>query len=107
MVKGVKAMAKTCTITIRVDKETKQAIEYLYGRFGLTVSDAVNIFFSKSLMEHGLPFDMKLAYNQETLDAMREARDIMSGKIQAKAYTNVDEMLADILAEKNDDDADD
>jgi DNA-damage-inducible protein J len=91
-------MAKTSTITIRTDDETKRAIEYLYSRFGLTVSDAVNIFFSKSLMEHGLPFDMKLRYNQETLDAVQEARDIMSGKIRAKAYSSIADMRADIDA---------
>ncbi|MDR3288768.1 MAG: type II toxin-antitoxin system RelB/DinJ family antitoxin [Peptococcaceae bacterium] len=91
-------MAKTSTITIRTDDETKKAIEYLYGRFGLTVSDAVNIFFNKSLMEHGLPFEMTLRYNQETLDAMQEARDIMSGKVQAKAYASLAAMHADIDA---------
>jgi DNA-damage-inducible protein J len=89
-------MAKTSSITIRTDDDTKKAIEYLYGQFGLTVSDAVNIFFNKSLMEHGLPFDMRLTYNQETLDAMQEARDIMSGKIQAKSYSSVAEMRAAI-----------
>jgi DNA-damage-inducible protein J len=46
-----------------------------------------------------LPFDMKLRYNQETLDAMQEARDIMSGKIQAEAYNSVDEMSADLGAD--------
>jgi DNA-damage-inducible protein J len=97
-------MAKTSSITIRTDDETKKAIEYLYGRFGLTVSDAVNIFFNKSLMEHGLPFDMKLAYNKETLDAMQEARDIMSGKIQAKSYSSVAEMHAAIDAMDDEDD---
>ncbi|MDR1640223.1 MAG: type II toxin-antitoxin system RelB/DinJ family antitoxin [Clostridiales bacterium] len=96
-------MAKTSTITIRTDAETKAEIEYLYGRFGLTVSDAVNIFFSKSLMEHGLPFDMTIPYNQETLDALQEADDIISGKVQAKAYTSLEEMHADIDALYDDD----
>jgi DNA-damage-inducible protein J len=97
-------VAKTSSITIRTDDETKKAIEYLYGRFGLTVSDAVNIFFNKSLMEHGLPFDMRLAYNRETLDAMQEARDIMSGKIQAKSYSSVAEMHTAIDAMGDEDD---
>ncbi|MDR2749952.1 MAG: type II toxin-antitoxin system RelB/DinJ family antitoxin [Clostridiales bacterium] len=99
-------MAKTSTITIRTDAETKAAIEYLYGRFGLTVSDAVNIFFSKSLMEHGLPFDMKLPCDQETLGTPQEARGIMPGKVKAKAYKT----LAEVLGEEEEamiDDADD
>jgi DNA-damage-inducible protein J len=49
-------------------------------------------------MENGLPFDMRLTYNQETLDAIQEARDIMSGKIKTKSYTSVAEMHAAIDA---------
>lgn len=96
-------MAKTSSITIRTDDETKKSIEYLYGRFGLTVSDAVNIFFNKSLMAHGLPFDMRLSYNQETLDALQEARDIMSGKTKTKSYSSIAEMHAAIDAMDGDD----
>ncbi|MCL2284726.1 MAG: hypothetical protein FWC26_15530 [Fibromonadales bacterium] len=40
-------------------------------------------------------------YNEETLAAMQEARDIMSGKIKAKTYSTVEEMHADILAEED------
>ena len=49
-------MAKTSVINIRTDIETKQAIEELYSAFGITVSDAVNIFFKQSLMQNGFPF---------------------------------------------------
>ena len=87
-------MAKNMVINIRTDAETKQAIESLYSKFGITVSDAVNIFFHKSLMEGGLPFEMKqrglpfemkqLRYNAETEAAMQEANDIADGKIPAK-----------------------
>ena len=78
-------MAKNMVINIRTDAETKQAIESLYSKFGITISDAVNIFFHKSLMEGGLPFEMKQPrYNAETEAAMQEASDIADGKIQAK-----------------------
>lgn len=39
-------MAKGSVINIRTDSATKQAIENLYSQFGITVSDAVNIFFA-------------------------------------------------------------
>ena len=81
-------MAKTSNINIRTDAETKAAIESLYGRFGITVSDAVNIFFRKSLMEGGLPFEMKQPrYNNETEDAMREAMAISRGEIPAQTQS--------------------
>ena len=35
-------------------------------------------------------------YNDETLAAMREARDISSGKIKTKSYASVKEMVAEL-----------
>ena len=37
----------------------------------------------------------KRKFNQETLDAIQETRDIISGKIQAKRYASVEEMFSD------------
>lgn len=91
-------MAKNTVINIRTDIETKQAIEFLYARFGITVSDAVNIFFRKSLMEGGLPFEMRQPrYNAETEAAMQEAKDIADGKILAKPQS-VDSFLREMGA---------
>ena len=37
-------MAKTAMINIRIEPEIKADIEKLFSSFGITVSDAVNIF---------------------------------------------------------------
>ena len=93
-------MAKDNVINIRTDAGTKKAIEALYAQFGITVSDAVNIFFRKSLMEGGLPFEMKQPrYNAETEAAMQEARDIMNGDISTKNYSSARELFAELDAE--------
>ena len=52
-------MAKTANINVRIDPETKASAEQLFSSFGITVTDAINIFLHKSLMEGGLPFEMK------------------------------------------------
>ena len=39
-----------------------------------------------------------LKYNAETIAAMREANDIIAGKIQAKSYTSFQEMVDEIEA---------
>lgn len=81
-------MAKNSVINIRTDAETKQAIETLFAQFGITVSDAVNIFFRKSLMEGGLPFEVKQPrFNRETEEAIQEARAITTGKTPAPAQS--------------------
>ncbi len=42
--------------------------------------------------------------NKETLEAMQEMEDIMSGKIPAKRYATVQEMVEDIMSEEDDED---
>jgi hypothetical protein len=42
-------------------------------------------------------------YNEETMDAMKESLDISDGKIEAKSYNTVAELMADIHAEEEDD----
>lgn len=90
-------MAKTANINIRIEPDVKANAEKLFAAFGITVGDAINIFLRKSLMEGGLPFDVRQPrYNAETEAAMQEARDISSGKIKAKAYNSTDEMFKDL-----------
>ena len=93
-------MAKTANINIRVDPEVKSTVDGIFSHFGITVADAVNIFLHKVIIVGGMPFDMTLPkYNEETLAAMQEAQDIASGKIKAKSYHSVKEMLAELDAE--------
>jgi len=90
-------MTKTANINIRIEPEVKSSVDGIYSRFGLSVSDAVKIFLHKSIIVGGLPFDLTLPrYNDETLAAMQEARDIASGKIKAKSYASVKEMMAEL-----------
>ena len=80
-------MAKTANINIRIDPETKSSAEKLFASFGITITDAINIFLRKSIMEGGLPFEVKQPrYNIETEAAMQEARAIMSGNSNKKIY---------------------
>ena len=98
-------MTKSANLHIRIDPETKASAEQLFSSFGITISDAVTMFLRQSVMINGLPFELrKPRYNAETEAAIREARDIMSGKIEAKRYATVAEMNADIDSEIDEDD---
>jgi DNA-damage-inducible protein J len=90
-------MPKTAILNIRIDPETKLGAEKLFGAFGITITDAVNIFLRQSLMTGGLPFEMRRPrYDAETEAAIQEARAIMAGSIPSKVYRSVAEMNADI-----------
>ncbi|MCL2481193.1 MAG: type II toxin-antitoxin system RelB/DinJ family antitoxin [Spirochaetaceae bacterium] len=93
-------MAKTANFNMRIDPQTKLGAEKLFSSFGITISDAVNIFLRQSLMVRGLPFEMKQPrYNIETEAAMQEARDIISRKKKTKKYSCADELFAELDAE--------
>ncbi|ERL13126.1 type II toxin-antitoxin system RelB/DinJ family antitoxin [Olegusella massiliensis] len=93
-------MAKTANINIRIEPDVKKNAEDLFGSFGISVTDAINIFLRTSIMEGGFPFTIKQPrYNAETLAAMHEARDIMSGRTQAKTYNSTKELFEDLNKE--------
>ena len=92
-------IVKDTNFNMRINKQKKSDLESLYSRLGMTLPEAVNIFFENSLLVGGLPFSVRLPrYNRETEDAMREAREIMSGKKSAKSYSSSRELLDELDA---------
>ncbi len=90
-------MLKTASINLRVNPEVKANAQALFASFGLSVTDAIQIFLHQSLLVGGLPFEVKQPrYNEETEQAMQETRDIISGKVEAKTYTSTSELFEDI-----------
>lgn len=96
-------MAKTANINIRIDPETKSSAEKLFSSFGITLTDAINIFLRKSIMEGGFPFEVKQPrFYAEKEAAVSEARAILEGKIQAKGYSSTQALFAELDAEGDD-----
>lgn len=88
-------MAKSASISMRVNPQIKAEAESIYGSLGMTLSEAINIFLHKSILEGGPPFDVRQPrYNNETEAAMREARDILAGKVSAEPYDSASAMFA-------------
>ncbi len=88
-------MAKTATINMRIDPEIKTRAESIYTSLGMTLAEAINVFLHKSIMEGGIPFDVRQPrYNSETEAAIAEARSIMNGTREAEEFDSVDAMFA-------------
>ncbi len=95
-------MPKTATINMRIEPTIKDQAENVFSNFGISVTDAINIFLHASIMEGGFPFQPKQPlYNKETLLAMQEARDIMEGKIEAKRYSSLSALMDELDAEES------
>lgn len=96
-------MAKTANINIRIDPETKSRAETLFSSFGITITDAINIFLCQSIMEGGFPFEVKQprCYAQREA-AVREARAIIEGKVKAKDYSSAYALFKELDGEGDD-----
>ena len=93
---------KTAQFSMRIDPHKKAQVEYTFKACGLSVSDAVNVFFEACLHTCGFPF--RVGYprpNEETVAAMKEAEGMLSEKITAKRYSSWEEAKADIFTESD------
>lgn len=92
-------MAKTANLNIRIDPDIKEQAEQLFSRFGITTTDAVNIFLHQCLNFGGIPLELKVNKpNAETIAAMEEA-DRISRDPSTKRYSNFSELLAEVQNE--------
>ena len=83
-------------INIRVDSDVKTQAQRLFSDLGMDLSTAVNVFLRQSIEQGGIPFMIQRRYNPETEHAMREARDIIDGKIESKSYSSARELYEDL-----------
>ena len=91
-------------ITLSVEQEMKTEAEKIFANHGMTLAEAIKIFLRESILEYGMPFSPgRPSFNKETIEAIQETEDILSGKIHAKKYNSVSEMLAEIVAEDEED----
>ena len=68
-------MAQT-TLTIRIDENIKQEAEKLFGRIGLNMSVAINVFFRQAIREQAIPFALKPYddyYTGENLERLKRS----------------------------------
>lgn len=52
-------MAKSSSMYIRIDPEIKSDVEAIYARYGMSITDAINVFLYQSRNVGGLPFDLR------------------------------------------------
>lgn len=92
-------MSKVST-NISIDAETKAKAQVMLADLGLDLSTAVNIFLKQMLYEGGIPFSItRGSPNKLTVEAMKEAQEMLRSPEKYKKYDSVDSMMEDILGE--------
>jgi len=85
------ANEKTRT-NVYLDTAMKKQAQKIFKQYGMGLSDAFNIFLSQSVMEKGIPFQIKIP-NQDTAQVIQDARE---GKNMTKV--SLDELKKEIGA---------
>lgn len=82
-------MSKTETIRARVEPSLKHEAEAVFSRLGLSVTEAITLFYTQVTLQRGLPFAVKIP-NAETREALRQAYE----REDLRQYESVDELEA-------------
>ena len=58
---------------VYLDATTKEKAQEIFKQYGLGLSEAFNIFLTQSVLQRGIPFEVKIP-NDETLEAIKDAK---------------------------------
>ena len=86
----------TTSMNIRIDSDLKKNMEAIFSELGLTTSAAFTIFAKAVVRNEGIPLELTLRPNAETLQAMDDA---LYGRNLSKAYDNIKDLRAALDAE--------
>ena len=89
----------SANINIRMDSDLKKQFEAFCSDMGMSMTTAFNIFAKKVVREYRIPFEIGgEAPNAETIEAINEVKRMKADKTIGKTYTDVDDMMKDLLA---------
>ena len=67
-------MYKTKTIRARIEPELKHNAEAVLAALGLSVTEALTLFYKQITLQQGLPFDVKIP-NDVTIKTLKQVRN--------------------------------
>ena len=84
-------MSKTAVISTRIDPDLKHNAERVFKDLGLTVSQAITLFYRQVDLQRGLPFSVRLP-NEITRQALEEART----RHNLESFASVDDLFVNL-----------
>lgn len=94
--------SRTANVYTRVDPEIKAQAEVVLNQLGIPMSNAIGMFLKQVVLQHGIPFDMKLPASKPVAigDMTKEQIDVELQKgmddIAAGRVVSADEVEAEM-----------
>jgi addiction module RelB/DinJ family antitoxin len=75
-------------ISVNIDQKTQKAAETVFAENGLTITEAIKLFFKSTVQEKELPFKiLNNNFEKEMDEAMKETENIIKNPHLYKSYT--------------------
>ncbi|MBE7063988.1 MAG: type II toxin-antitoxin system RelB/DinJ family antitoxin [Ruminococcaceae bacterium] len=85
-------------ITMRIDEELKAQLQELVSNLGMDMTTFFTLSAKQAVREQGIPFEISMRVpNKETIEAIEEVRAMKNNPSLGKTYTNVDDMMKELL----------
>ena len=89
----------TVNMSIRMDTELKKQADAMLSDMGLNMTTAMNMFLRQVVRQGRIPFEIATDIpNAETVAAIKEMDDMLSGKVPSKRYSSSKELFEDLDA---------
>lgn len=89
-------MAQTL-IQVRMDKELKDRVSDIYETVGLDLPTAIRMFFKKSLLVGGLPFDGRITTNEYLINPYSQPSDDSARQKAIAAFASMRKQAASVF----------
>ena len=88
----------TTNITMRMDEDLKAQLQELVSNLGMDMTTFFTIYAKQEVREQRIPFMISMDIpNEETKEAIEEVRQMKQNSSMGKSYTDVDEMMKELL----------
>ena len=90
----------TTALNVNVDTKVKAKATEILKELGLNMSTAINVYLVQIVKRRGIPFEIiNDEPSGELLEALKEADDIISGKVVSKRYRDIKQLKEALLAD--------
>lgn len=90
---------ETTNLTIRMDEELKRQVKELADDLGMDMTTFFTVYAKKAVRTWRIPFEVSADIpNEETIEAFEEVERMKKDPTLGKGYTDVDEMMRELLA---------
>ena len=97
-------MPANTTYNIRIDKKVRDEADALYKSMGLTLSSAINLFLTQSVIQGRLPINDIVVHTYKPKPETIALIDrIESGEEKLARFNSVEELLSDLNSEGDND----